>query len=84
MEHTIDCAQIHTTADLHRILAETLHFPAYYGNNLDALFDCLTDISEKTHLILKNWDHVAPFAKGFKFVFDDVETENPNLFITIQ
>jgi RNAse (barnase) inhibitor barstar len=84
MEHIIDCAQIHSKQELHRILAEILHFPAYYGNNLDALYDCLTDISENTHLILQNWDHAAPFARGFKFVFDDAETENPHLFITIQ
>ena len=84
MEYIIDCSAIHSKEEFHRILAETLHFPAHYGNNLDALHDCLTSISEKTHLILQNWEHAAPFAKGFKFVFDDAETENPNLFITIQ
>jgi ribonuclease inhibitor len=84
MEYIIDCAAIHSKEEFHRILAETLHFPAHYGNNLDALHDCLTSISEKTHLILQNWASAASFAKGFKFVFDDAETENPNLFITIQ
>ncbi|NLY87870.1 MAG: barstar family protein [Clostridiales bacterium] len=28
-------------------------FPDYYGGNLDALHDCLGDISEKTHLIIQ-------------------------------
>ena len=84
MERTIDCALIHSKEALHRAFAEALHFPAYYGMNLDALYDCLTDISEKTHLILRNWDHAASFAKGFKFVLDDAELENPNLFITFQ
>ncbi len=84
MEYTIDCVTVHCKEDFHRILAEKLRFPACYGNNLDALYDCLTSISEKTHLILDNWEHAAPFAKGFQFVFDDAELENPNLFITIQ
>jgi hypothetical protein len=52
--------------------------------NLDALHDCLGEISEKTHLILRNWDHVAPFAGGFRLVLNDAEDENPNLFITFQ
>ena len=65
-------------------LREMLEFPDYYGKNLDALYDCLGELSQKTHLILQNWDHVAPFAGGFRFVFNDAEEENPNLFITIQ
>ncbi|MGB7473904.1 barstar family protein [Trichococcus sp.] len=32
----------------HAYLKRKLHFPEYYGNNLDALWDCLTtDFSEK-------------------------------------
>lgn len=84
MEYTIDCANISSKEELHRILAETLGFPAHYGRNLDALHDCLGEISRKTHLILQNWEHAAPFAGGFRFVFDDAEEENPNLFITFQ
>lgn len=33
---------------LHAYLKEKFGFPEYYGNNLDALYDCLTDISEPT------------------------------------
>ena len=84
MEYTIDCADIHSKEELHRILAEILHFPAHYGRNLDALYDCLGEISQKTHLILRNWKHVAPFAGGFRLVLNDAEDENPNLFITFQ
>ena len=29
---------------IHDRLAETLHFPAYYGRNLDALYDILTGL----------------------------------------
>ena len=36
------------TRAIHRILKETLGFPDYYGENLDALYDCLTDIREDT------------------------------------
>ena len=84
MEHTIDCANIGSKEELHRVLAETLQFPAHYGKNLDALYDCLGEISRKTHLILRNWEHIAPFAAGFRLVFNDAEDENPNLFITFQ
>ena len=53
-EKIIDCTQIHTREDLHRLFRETLGFPQWYGNNLDALHDCLTDISGKVRLL--NWE----------------------------
>lgn len=33
-------------AAVHRFFAEKLEFPEWYGNNLDALHDCLTDLRE--------------------------------------
>ena len=53
-EIIIDCSRIQTREDLHRIFRESLSFPAWYGNNLDALYDCLTDISGKVRLL--DWD----------------------------
>ena len=53
-EKIIDCSKIYIKEDLHRIFRETLSFPDWYGNNLDALYDCLTDISGTVRLL--NWE----------------------------
>ena len=53
-EKIIDCSSICTKEDLHRIFRETLSFPDWYGNNLDALHDCLTSLPEETDLTLLN------------------------------
>ncbi|OEJ36117.1 barnase inhibitor [Streptomyces subrutilus] len=34
-----------TEQDMHRAIAAALHFPDYYGHNLDALNDCLGDVA---------------------------------------
>ncbi len=34
--------------EIHRYIAGKMDFPVYYGHNLDALYDCLTDITEPT------------------------------------
>ncbi|MFE9766000.1 barstar family protein [Streptomyces sp. NPDC005808] len=34
-----------TELDMHRAFATALHFPDYYGHNLDALNDCLGDVA---------------------------------------
>ena len=40
-------------------IGRALDFPDYYGRNLDALWDCLTDLTGPTALI---WDDWEPFA----------------------
>jgi hypothetical protein len=39
-----DCAAWETQNDMHTAIANTLEFPPYYGHNLDAMNDCLSDI----------------------------------------
>ena len=50
----IDCAGIFTREDLHRVFSQALQFPDWYGNNLDALHDCLTSLSGTVRL--ENWE----------------------------
>ncbi len=45
---TVDRNQLKTPEMAHAHLAELLSFPSYYGANLDALYDVLTDIQEDT------------------------------------
>ncbi len=37
---------------IHDAFAERFSFPDYYGRNLDALHDCLTDMDEDTRIVL--------------------------------
>ena len=41
----INCKRVKDRDDLYAKLAEKLEFPDYFGKNLDALFDVLTDPS---------------------------------------
>ncbi|MDY3281090.1 barstar family protein [Dysosmobacter sp.] len=43
MDFTIDLAGVATPAELHRRVRAALPCPAWYGDNLDALYDLLTD-----------------------------------------
>lgn len=47
-EITLDFSEIDSKVALHDYLAEMLHFPAYYGKNLDALWDCITTDTQST------------------------------------
>jgi len=74
---TIDCAAIADKAALHKALSEALDFPDWYGHNLDALYDCLTEIDPDTTLRLLNWSAVGGWAQGFEAVFADAQQDNP-------
>ncbi len=43
-----DAAAALSRREIHEYIAEKMDFPPYYGHNLDALYDCLTDICEPT------------------------------------
>ena len=85
---TIDCAPIKTAKDFHRELAQALEFEDYYGNNLDALFDCLTDIHQEQELVLLNWHPfsyaVKDYAEKLMYVFRCACQENTRLTVTLR
>ena len=67
----------------HEYIAARLSFPDYYGKNLDALADCLSEISEDTQIKLINTEefvkNLDPLHKGFIRVFTDISESNPHL-----
>ena len=65
-ERIIDCTLIKTREDLHRIFREALSFPEWYGNNLDALYDFLTEVTGKVRLLEWETAEAALGAYGKK------------------
>ena len=82
MEHCIDFSKIGSAQEFHCVLAQTLSLPEWFGHNLDALYDCLTEL--EGCLVLQNWNSTADFAQGFCEVFEDAQAENPDFTVTFQ
>ena len=61
----IDGQKTHDRAGLHQYIAKELDFPQWYGKNLDALFDCLTDLTEETHIEVVNRDDLYEALGGY-------------------
>ena len=51
-EILLDGLELRTIEEVHDRFAQALEQPEWYGRNLDALFDCLTDIREPTTIRL--------------------------------
>lgn len=76
------CDKIQDREGLHSLLQTVLSLPEYYGNNLDALFDCLTDISQPVHMVLCDFYKLnitlGEYALTFLGVCERASAENPN------
>lgn len=56
MEIILDFKDIHSKNELHMYLKRELQLPDYYGNNLDALHDCLSDMREHLNITIVHFD----------------------------
>lgn len=65
--------------EAHVYLGQKFEFPDYYGGNLDALYDCLTEICEDTLIEIHNSEACQEYGKKLYQVFLDAEEENPFL-----
>ena len=83
--YTIDCKEILDRASAHEYIADLLKFPEYYGKNLDALFDCLTDMGECTIKIINIESLLCLAEYGDKIleVFKRAAESNANLDLKI-
>lgn len=71
----------------HIYLAEMLSLPGYYGKNLDALFDLLTDYADYLDIIIVHVDVMIQSLGNYgQALFDtiyDAAHENPKIKISI-
>ena len=79
----LDCSVLPDRETLHQTLAAALALPGWYGGNLDALYDCLTDLSGETELRLRRFGELektlGSYARSLRRVLADAAGENPRL-----
>ena len=83
MTYVLDGAMMDTKQHAHRHMRETQGFPAYYGGNLDALYDCLTDMTGEIRLY-----HTAALrrclqAEGEKILRVMTDAQSDRLTVTM-
>lgn len=68
-------------------IGEALGFPGYYGRNLDALWDCLTDLTAPTALVWDGWQDFAVYHADdwarVRHVLGDRMTQEPPFAVVL-
>ena len=80
----LDGARMTDRDSLHAYLREQMELPSYYGENLDALHDVLTDIGIETEIRLSHADELweSRFGQLVLRVFRESAQENDCLTLT--
>ena len=80
---TLDKNTLSDKEILHPLLARELSFPDWYGSNLDALFDCLTALTEEIFIILSDTDPLPHYAQRVVKVLQAAAKENSRIHLQI-
>ena len=80
MRFVLDGGSVGSREALHQTLAAGLRLPDWYGGNLDALHDCLTDITESTELVIRGGaameTALGSYAAALRRTLADCAAEN--------
>ena len=85
---TMDIEKMRSLTMLHKYLHTALALPEYYGANLDALYDCLTEMSEPTELVVPkkvaDEAYLGWYGQQFLQMLEDAAAANEALQITLR
>lgn len=85
MKYYIDLDGIASKEALWGKIAETMRLPDYFGKNLDAFYDIMTDIADFTEVVFLSADmaeeSVIPYIERLKSVCEAITEENPSVDI---
>lgn len=74
--------------EVHQRIRRAFGFPDYYGENWDAMWDCLDElfgVNESRAIHIKGFhtlpDAVQEYCQPMRAIFDELQKECPNLLI---
>ena len=84
-EYIIDLAGVESEEDVQERIIETLPLPDYYGSNLDALYDVLTENGDGWNIVIVNSEDVPedmrPYIDEMIGVMEDASAVAPDLTV---
>ncbi len=87
MKLVLDGERITGREDLHQQMEAVLDFPEWYGGNLDALYDCLTDLMEELDVHILHMSSLekslGDYSERLLRMLKDAEEANLNIQVVI-
>ena len=88
MAITLDGRAMTDRPAAHSHLADRLELPTYYGRNLDALYDVLSEIGDDTEITLENpaavIENLGKYGEALRGTLQEAAESNPHLTIILK
>lgn len=88
MQVILNGLEIQDRAALHGTIVRQLSFPEWYGGNLDALWDCLTDMNDPVEFLVQNREaleeNLGSYADLLYRVLKDAALENEGITLAFE
>ncbi|MCF0230246.1 MAG: barstar family protein [Parasporobacterium sp.] len=78
MHYILDAGELNDSRNSHIYLKEIFGFPEYYGCNLDALYDCITELPD-VHIHIIHTERGNEYFRKILRVFE--ESENAAVYL---
>ncbi len=82
----LDCRRLTKQSTAHEYLEEIMEFPGYYGRNLDALYDCLSEMSDCDIVLQYEQEACLEGTYGERIIeiLEEAAFENPGLKLSVE
>lgn len=80
-EYIIDFKDVKNRYDMFEIISTAMDFPDYFGNNWDAFWDCITDMSNlRIKIDVLNFDALKKVSEKDSAIFVELLTDFKNYY----
>ncbi len=85
MKYILDLSDVTDRDELYDAIEDQLPVPNYFGRNLDALYDDLSEVGDDWDLVVKNYEEFADsdpqYFKKFKHTLKDLMVDIPDFTV---
>ena len=86
--YIIDLENVYSADELHVVVRRTLPLPEHYGNNLDALYDVLTEWTKNCEIRFIHTDEaeaaMPKYMRALRRLCEEVRDENPHVDVFVE
>ena len=86
---TLELTGCSSVGEVHECIKRTFGFPEYYGENWDAMWDCLTDVflpETPRHILVEGFaampEDLQAYAQPMREIFRDLQEKYPWVTVT--
>ena len=80
---TLELTGCSSVGEVHECIKRTFGFPEYYGENWDAMWDCMDGLFDRREIVVRGFRTLPPEAQDYSRplleILEELHRENPEI-----